>query len=68
MVPDLICIVDRETAEPITTEALKFGVRVKVIAASVAPAMRMPQAIDCFGPRAFGFDEDFVAIENLRLT
>jgi DUF917 family protein len=65
MVPDLICIVDRETAEPITTEALKFGVRVKVIAASVAPAMRTPQAIDCFGPRAFGFDEDFVPIEHL---
>jgi len=65
MVPDLICIVDRETAEPITTETLKYGLRVKVIAASVAPAMRTPEAIKCFGPRAFGFDEDFVPIENL---
>ena len=65
MVPDLICIVDRETGEPITTEALKYGVRAKVIAASVPPMMRTPQAIDCFGPRAFGIDEDFVAIENL---
>jgi DUF917 family protein len=65
MVPDLICIVDRETAEPITTETLKYGLRAKVIAASVPPTMRTPPAIACFGPRAFGFDEDFVPIEAL---
>ena len=66
MVPDLICIVDRETAEPITTEGLKYGLRVKVVAASVPPTMRTPEAIACFGPRAFGFDHDFIPIEHLE--
>lgn len=65
MVPDLICIVDRETAEPITTESLKYGLRVKVVAASVPPTMRTPEAIACFGPRAFGFEHDFIPIEHL---
>ena len=65
MVPDLVCIVDRETAEPITTEALKYGVRAKVIAASVPPAMRTPLALACFGPHAFGFEETFTPIEDL---
>lgn len=32
IVPDLICILDRETAKPITVESLRFGQRVKVLA------------------------------------
>ena len=40
IVPDLISIVDRDSAEPIPVEALKYGQRVKVIAASAAPILR----------------------------
>lgn len=65
MVPDLICIVDRETAEPIPVEALRYGQRVKVIAASVPPVMRTPEAIKIFGPRAFGFEVDYIPIEDI---
>ena len=64
-VPDLICMVDRETAEPITTETLKYGQRVKVLGASVGKIMRTPEAINTFGPRCFGLDLDYVAIEEL---
>ncbi len=67
MVPDLITILDRETGEPITTEALRFGQRVKVMAVGVPPIMRTPEALATFGPRAFGFDMDFVAVEDLPL-
>lgn len=63
IVPDLICILDRETAEPITTENLKYGQRVKVVGASVPPIMRSDRALEVWGPRAFGFDEPFVPIE-----
>lgn len=63
IVPDLICILDRETAEPITTENLKYGQRVKVVGASVPPIMRSERALEVWGPRAFGFDEQFVPIE-----
>ena len=65
MVPDLICVVDRETAEPIPVEALRYGQRVKVIGASVPPVMRTLEAIKIFGPRAFGFEEDYIPIEDI---
>lgn len=67
IVPDLISIVDRETAQPITTEALRYGQRVKVIGASAAPIMRTPKALAVFGPQAFGLADDFVPIETLQL-
>lgn len=66
VVPDLITIVDRETGQAITTEALRYGQRVKVIGTSAAPVMRTPQALAVFGPRAFGFDLDFVPLEHLH--
>ncbi len=65
IVPDLICIVDRESGEPITTEGVKYGQRVKVLGVSAAPIMRTPEALAIFGPRMFGFDEDFTPIEEL---
>jgi len=63
IVPDLICILDRETAEPITTENLKYGQRVRVVGCSVPPLMRSARALAVWGPQAFGFEEPFVPIE-----
>lgn len=60
VVPDLICILDSETAEPITTEELRYGQRVKVMAVTVPPIMRTPEALNVWGPRTFGFDVDYV--------
>lgn len=65
MVPDLICLVDSDTGTPITTESLKYGQRLSVVAASVPPIMRSDKALSVFGPRAFGYDFDFVAVEKL---
>jgi DUF917 family protein len=59
MVPDLICILDSETAEPVTNEALRYGQRVKVVALSVPPIMRTPAALATFGPAAFGLSEPY---------
>jgi hypothetical protein len=30
--------------------------------------MRSPRALEVWGPKAFGFDEPFVPIENVSLT
>jgi DUF917 family protein len=60
VVPDLICILDSETAEPITTEELRYGQRVKVMAVTVPPIMRTPEALKVWGPRTFGFDVDYM--------
>ena len=65
IVPDLVCLVDRETGEPVPAEHLRYGQRLKVIGTSAASIMRSPEALKIFGPRAFGFDEDFVPLENL---
>jgi len=65
VVPDLISILDRESAEPITAERLAYGQRVKVIGLSADPLLRTPEALAVMGPRAFGLDEDFAPIESL---
>jgi len=66
IVPDLICTLDRESAEPITAEKLKYGQRLKVLGMSAAPMMRRPECLAVFGPRAFGIEEPFVPLEDLR--
>ena len=66
IVPDLICLVDRETAEPIPVEFLKYGQRLKVIGTSAAPIMRTPESLAIFGPKAFGIDEPFVPLEEIN--
>jgi DUF917 family protein len=63
IVPDLIALLDRETAEPITTENLKYGQRLKVVGTSVPPIMRSAAALEVWGPKAFGFEEPFLPIE-----
>lgn len=65
IVPDLIAIVDRETAEPIPTQDLKYGQRVKIIGVSAPAKMRTQKALDTFGPAAFRLPEGFVPIENI---
>lgn len=65
IVPDLICTLDRESAEPITAEKLKYGQRLKVVGMSAAPIMRRPECLQVFGPHAFGIDEPFVPLELL---
>lgn len=66
IVPDLIAVMDALTAEPITTEALKYGQRVKVLGISAAPIMRSKNALAVFGPQAFGLPEPFTPLEELN--
>ena len=66
IVPDLIAMLDSATAEPITTEALKYGQRIKVLGISAAPIMRSDAALAVFGPQAFGLDYPFTPVEILN--
>jgi DUF917 family protein len=65
IVPDLICILDSESADPITTEALRYGQRVTVVAVSVPEILRSRAALDVFGPACFGLSEPFTPIETI---
>lgn len=59
IVPDLITILDIDTAEAITTERLRYGQRVNVLAVRVPPIMRTPEALAVFGPSAFGLSHAY---------
>ncbi len=63
IVPDIISILDSETAMPITNETLRYGQRVKVIAVRVPPIMRSEAALKQFGPEAFGMSEIYHPLE-----
>lgn len=63
IVPDLICVLEMETATPITTERLRYGQRVNVIGVRVPPIMRTPEALEVFGPSAFGLTQVYAPLE-----
>jgi uncharacterized protein len=65
VVPDLICVLEADTAEPITTEGLRFGQRVTVVGISTPDMMRTPEALGVFGPSCFGLDAPFQPVEAL---
>jgi uncharacterized protein len=56
--PDLIIVLDTESGEPITTEALRYGHRVSVLAAPADERWHSPEGIALVGPRYFGYDLD----------
>lgn len=56
-VPDLICIVDAETAEPISTESLRYGLRVAVLGIPAPHLIATPEALAVVGPAAFGYPD-----------
>lgn len=68
LVPDLICVLEADTAEPITTETLRYGQRVTVVGISTPDLMRTPAALATFGPAAFGIDHDFVPVERAEFV
>jgi len=64
IVPDLLTILDAETAEPLTTDDIKYGQRVTVVATSAPACMRTPKALAIFGPEQFGLNEPFIPLEQ----
>ena len=57
--PDLICIVTQEEGEPVTTEMLRYGTRVAVIAVPAPQQLKTDAALAVVGPGAFGYDVEF---------
>jgi uncharacterized protein len=60
--PDLICVLDNETGEPVTTEGMRYGNRVAVLGVPCDSRWTTPQGLRLTGPRAFGYDHDYVPI------
>jgi DUF917 family protein len=64
-VPDLITVLDSETADAVSADRIHYGQRVVVIAFGCDPIWRTERGITAAGPRAFGYDFDFVPVEEL---
>jgi DUF917 family protein len=55
VVPDLICLVDEASAEPITTEIVRYGLRVVVLGIPAPEMIKTEEALRVVGPEAFGY-------------
>jgi DUF917 family protein len=60
--PDLICVMDTVSGEAVGTEVLRYGQRVTVVALPAPPVLLTPAGLRHVGPRAFGYDLDFVSV------
>lgn len=65
MPPDLICILDPATGEPIRTDIVRYGYRGAVLLIPAHERMRTGRGIATFGPRYFGYGHDYVPVEKL---
>jgi len=65
-VPDLITVLDSETADAVPTELLRYGQRVTVIGFPCDPIWRTERGLELAGPRAFGYDLEYSPIEELH--
>lgn len=63
--PDLISILDHETGQPITTEQLRYGQRVDLIAYPCDSKWRSEKGIEVVGPDYFGYGIEYKCIESL---
>jgi DUF917 family protein len=64
-VPDLICIVEQETSRSLNAERMRYGQRVAVYGIGCTHHYRTPEALAVTEPRAFGFDLDYVPLEDI---
>ncbi len=64
-VPDLITLLDLETAVPITTESVKYGYRCFVIGIPCSEMWRSEKGLEVAGPKYFGYDVEYRPIEKI---
>jgi DUF917 family protein len=64
--PDLIAVLDAETGEPIRTDIMRYGYRGTIVLIPAHERMRTEKGIEMFGPRHFGYDLDYVPVEELN--
>jgi uncharacterized protein len=63
--PDLICVLDNETGEPVTTEGMRYGNRVAVVGVPCDSRWTTPEGLRLTGPRAFGYDHDYTPVPGV---
>jgi len=58
-------VLDSDKGEPIPTEEVKYGIRIAVVAMAPDPQLTTKRALEVVGPRAFGYDFDYVPYNSI---
>ena len=62
VVPDLICAVTTDLGEPVTTELMRYGLRVTILGFPAPDLWKTPEGLAVAGPQAFGYDVDYAPL------
>ena len=62
-VPDLICAVASDLGEPITTELMRYGLRITILGFPAPELWTTPEGLATAGPQAFGYDTDYIPLK-----
>lgn len=65
-VPDILTVLEASTGLPIHTDRLRYGQRVAVVGIPVPEALKTPEALEVWGPRAFGYDTDYHRLGKVK--
>ncbi len=57
--PDLITLVEAESGNPVTADAIRYGLRLVALALPCNPQWQTDAGIKLVGPRYFGYDVDY---------
>ena len=57
--PDLICLLETNTAEPLSADIIRYGARVSVVAALSDPRWRTKEGLKIVGPGYFGYRHQY---------
>jgi DUF917 family protein len=61
-VPDLICAVTTDGGEPVTTELMRYGLRVTILGFPAPALWTTSQGLAEAGPHHFGYDTEYVPL------
>ena len=62
-VPDLICAVATDVGEPVTTELMRYGLRLTILGFPAPELWTTPEGLAVAGPLAFGYDTEYQALQ-----
>jgi uncharacterized protein len=65
--PDILMILDSESGTPITSDTLKYGLRVDVIALPSPAIWRTTAGLNLVGPRVFGYNIDYQPLSERNI-
>jgi len=63
-VPELICVLDAVSGEAVGTEQIRYGQRVAVLSLPADKILTSKRGLEVVGPRAFGYDCDFLSLHE----